>query len=140
VAKVNEGDGQNSAGRGPFATGFRMLLFLTCGGLGLFVVYVLIQIQTEGHNNAVTRTTVNALAQACERYALDNGGRFPNALNDLLTSPPVARRTSSRSRSLDPWGCEFHYAYPGPHHPSGNKPDIWSTGEKGDRVIGNWTD
>lgn len=90
----------------------------------------------------VARTQVRtALTQAADAYYIKYGD-YPQSLQSLTQPTPDGGKASLEPSALrDPWGREYQYAYPGQHHTSTGKPDIWSTGPRpGDPngMIGNW--
>ncbi len=88
------------------------------------------------------RMDVQMLTQQAETYQVKYG-EYPATLA-VLTQPTAdgGKPFLEVSALLDPWGREYQYAFPGQHHPTTGKPDVWSLGpQPGDAagVIGNWS-
>jgi type II secretion system protein G len=93
--------------------------------------------QTE--HRKITVANILAVQKALERYALDNGGRFPpptpglRALTDRpaagTRNAPIAWRGpyAKREQLLDGWGHDLHYCLGGPGDPPPPY-QLWSDG------------
>lgn len=82
---------------------------------------------------------VENLTRAAGLYQIKNGDYPPN-LQLLLQPPDGSRPYVEPSELVDPWNVQYNYAYPGQHHASTGKPDIWSNGLPNNPVqIGNWS-
>jgi general secretion pathway protein G len=93
----------------------------------------------------VARTDIEAgLAEVLDLYELDNG-KYPVALQDLVTKPSGARNWNGpyikkKEIPKDPWGNPYVYRFPGHNNPDGY--DLLSGGpdgaEGGNDDIANW--
>jgi len=92
----------------------------------------------EGAREDVARAQVQELTQAAEAYKIRYGD-YPQNLA-LLTQPASDGKVYLEPHALlDPWQRPYNYAYPGAHHTTMQKPDIWSGGKDGNVQIGNWS-
>ncbi|MSR59973.1 MAG: prepilin-type N-terminal cleavage/methylation domain-containing protein [Planctomycetaceae bacterium] len=95
------------------------------------------------------RVTIGGVESACEMYAMDHDGEFPNSLDALISNPGSSNKwkgpylKDSSSAPSDPWGMPLQYSYPGQRHATPDRPDIWSSGpdkqSNTDDDINNWT-
>jgi general secretion pathway protein G len=92
----------------------------------------------EGAREDVARTQVQALTQAAEAYKVRYGD-FPPSLAALTQPASDGKVYLEPSALLDPWQRPYNYANPGSHHPTTQKPDIWSGGKDGNLQLGNWS-
>jgi general secretion pathway protein G len=81
------------------------------------------------------------LSQAAASYQLQYE-RSPPSLQ-VLTQPTAdgGKPYLEASALVDPWGRQYQYAVPGPHHAAAGEPDVWSLGPdpaNPEGVIGNW--
>lgn len=93
----------------------------------------------KGAKEDVARSQVQALSQAADIYKMNNGDYPPNLAMLTQPQPNGKAATLEPSALIDPWGREYSYQYPGQHHQNTAKPDIWSAGEDGNTMIGNWS-
>ncbi len=85
---------------------------------------------------------IGNIGTAIRLYEIDNG-RFPPALQALLTAPAEAMNWRGpyleKGIPRDPWQREYQYRLPGTKNPHGF--DLWSLGPDGvesNDDIGNW--
>jgi general secretion pathway protein G len=111
-------------------------ILLVLAGTGS-VIYVNVK---EGMDEDIARQHVlTTLSQAADAYNMNNG-TYPQNLVVLTQVQPSGKPALLETDALlDPWGREYLYAYPGSHHPGTSKPDIWSQGKNGDKMLGNWS-
>jgi len=103
--------------------------FLVLGLLATLVVPNVVQkFQFASHKKA--EADIVAIRNAVTEYAVANGGKFPDSLQDLVT-PDVHGRTFLDTRTLPkhPWGRAYLYDPPGPGNP---QPRVLSYGKDGD--------
>ena len=65
---------------------------------------------------ATASVDIAAICSALDAYAIHNGGRYPDSLEELVT-PDVNGETylkDMRSIPIDPWGVPYVYEPPGP--------------------------
>ena len=78
---------------------------------------------------ATAMADIAMLIGACDDYAIDHAGRYPESLEELVT-PDERGQAILKQESVpkDPWGNEYLYEPPG----SGEvKPIVYSTGRDG---------
>jgi general secretion pathway protein G len=90
---------------------------------------------------STARSQCKILGQAAASYQLQYGD-FPGSLQ-ALTQPTAdgGKPYLEASALVDPWGRQYQYAAPGPHHAATGEPDVWSQGPNladPNGVIGNW--
>ena len=97
----------------------------------------------ESSKKSVASTQVKgALSTAAQSYYLKHG-KWPTNLKELTVKDPntgFGPFLESTDALIDPWGKEYQYAYPGPHHQALNldKPDIFTVLQSTGEQIGNW--
>lgn len=88
---------------------------------------------------SATQSSISSIGSSLDLYELDNG-RYPSALNDLITAPSSAKNWRGpylkKGLPKDAWGNAFTYQFPGTHNPHGY--DISSAGPEGGETIANW--
>jgi len=113
-------------------------------GLLIALVFLLMRLTVTGTATDQRRLTINRLetvADALDKYAIDNNGFFPTtkqglaALLECPTDSPVPRNwrgpyLENRDMIKDAWGREFLYVTPGPGDPPRSY-DLWSLGADG---------
>ena len=92
----------------------------------------------EGAKEDVARAQAQEISQAAEAYRVKYGD-YPQNLAALTQPTPDGKVYLEPSALLDPWQRPYQYVNPGSHHPSTNKPDIWSGGKDGNAQFGNWS-
>lgn len=72
---------------------------------------------------------IGALENALDEFAINNGGKYPDGLEALVT-PDVNGQTYLKQTKVpkDPWSNEYLYDPPGPGQP---RPRIYSYGKDG---------
>ncbi|MHC4892759.1 MAG: type II secretion system major pseudopilin GspG [Planctomycetota bacterium] len=79
---------------------------------------------------ARVKIDLNAIGNAIENYALDNGGRPPESLDQLVEPNPDTGEAYLKGSKIpvDPWGFEYQYE---PPFSSGESFRLYSFGEDG---------
>jgi general secretion pathway protein G len=119
------------------ARGFTLMeVLLVLAILGVIIALVVPNLlgRQQEANNKAARVQIQGVESACELYALDHSGAFPETLDALLSRQgddnnwkgPYLK--SSNKIPNDPWGNPIQYAYPGQNQGADNRPDIWSMG------------
>lgn len=101
--------------------------------------------RSEEARKSVARADIDAnISLALDLYELDNGNYPPN-LDALITKPGSVTGWKGpylKKKSLDPWGNEYVYKFPGQHNPDSY--DLFSLGrdsnEGGGDDVTNWED
>jgi len=81
-------------------------------------------------NKTLARASIRSICDAVDQYAIENAGRFPDSLEELVTPDEngYSYFKDSESIPLDPWKNEFQYEPPsGP----GGKYRVFSFGADG---------
>lgn len=127
-----------------------ILVLAILGVLAAMVVPGLMNRQ-QSANIDITRQSIKSLEMALSMYKVDHGGEYPasnDGLNVLISRPSSDAKwkgpyvDNANALPADAWGNPLQYQYPGQHHASDGKPDIWSWGpDKADNTeddISNW--
>jgi general secretion pathway protein G len=109
------------------------LLVVLAGAGGVIYLNIL-----EGAKEDVARSQAQELSQAAEAYKVRYGD-YPANLAALTQPASDGKVYLEPSALIDPWQRPYQYTNPGSHHPSTNKPDIWSGGKDGNLQLGNWS-
>lgn len=135
--------------------GFTLLELLLVVGILVMLAAIalpnLMGTQKQTQRDAAT-AQIGAFEDALRIYQAQNGD-FPKTeqgLKALVEKPqeePIPKKWAgpylTETNVQDPWGHEYHYAFPGEHNEK-RKPDIWSAGPDGEENteddIVNWTD
>jgi general secretion pathway protein G len=127
-----------------------LLVLAILGVIAAMVVPGLMGRQRQANIDA-TKLSIKGLEQSLKLYAVDHDGEYPTSaqgIEILLHSPgndPKWKGPYVESSVVPPdaWGNPLQYAFPGPNHPNGEKPDISSWGpdkQAGtDDDINNWS-
>ncbi len=134
----------------PGFTLMEVLLVLAILGVIIALVAPNLIGQQKQANVRAARVQVQGVEQACDIYAVDHNGEFPQSLDSLIANPGSDTNwkgpyfKNSTTIPADPWGNPIQYQYPGQNQGAGvDRPDIWSLGpdkqsNTGDDVT-NWT-
>ncbi len=106
-----------------------------------FLLMKLIIGESIADQRSVTISRLIAVSDALDKYAIDNGGRFPTTeqgLDALLARPTTGPHPRNwlgpympeGSALRDAWGRPFHYVQPGAGDPPRSY-DLWSLGADG---------
>ncbi|MCB9916385.1 MAG: type II secretion system major pseudopilin GspG [Planctomycetes bacterium] len=116
--------------RGGFSLAELMVVIVIIGLLATLVVPNVVQrLKTAFMGKA--KADITALASALDDYATQNGGRYPDSL-DVLVTPDENGYTFLKQKSVpvDPWGNEYGYEPPIPG--SGQpEPRVYTLGSDG---------
>ena len=79
---------------------------------------------------STAQANITAIADALGQYAIMNGNRYPDSLEELVT-PDENGNTFLNMRKLpkDPWGNDYMYEPPNP--PAETRPRVYSYGKDG---------
>jgi general secretion pathway protein G len=82
--------------------------------------------------SAKVKADILAIRAALDEYALNNGGKYPGAL-EVLVAPDSDGHTYLATKAVprDPWGNAYHYEPAGPAHPKGNVTCYGADGKPG---------
>lgn len=117
------------ATRGGFSLAELMVVIVIIGLLATLVVPNVLD-KLKSANKGVAVVDIRTIAGALDAYALENGGRYPDSLEALVTPDDTGRTyLNMEIVPLDPWGNEYQYEPPGP---GSAKPRIYSFGEDGE--------
>ncbi len=76
----------------------------------------------------VVKGELSAIKSALDQFAIENGGRYPDSLEALVTADENGHRFLDRETiPKDPWGME--YQYESPAYTGETKPAIYSLGK-----------
>ncbi len=114
--------------KGGFSLAELMVVIVIIGLLATLVVPSVID-KLKTASTGVAKTDIMTINSALTSYVVENGGRYPESLEALVT-PDESGRTylDMETIPLDPWKNEYQYEPPG----SGStKPDVYSLGADG---------
>lgn len=130
-------------GKGGFSLAELMVVIVIIGLLATLVVpNVVARLKVAFGGKA--KADITALASALDDYAINNGGRYPDSLEELVT-PDENGHTYLKQKAvpLDPWGNEYLYEAPVPGQPD---PRVYTLGADGSpggdgdgKDLDNWT-
>jgi general secretion pathway protein G len=65
-------------------------------------------------NREIAKTNINSICQAITNYAIENGGKYPERIEDLIVQDASGKAYLSgyTSAPRDPWNNEFKYEPP----------------------------
>lgn len=106
-----------------------LMVVIVIIGLLLTVVAPNIFRQLGKTNVTLTKASIRAICDAVDQYAIENAGRFPESIEDLITPDGSGYAyLKEETIPLDPWKNEFQYEPPsGP----GGKYRVYSFGSDG---------
>lgn len=114
--------------RAGFTLAEMMVVIVIIGLLATLVVPNVIQkfFQAAGTK---AKVDISAIESALKEFAINNGGRYPDSL-EVLVTPDANNETYLDSKSIpkDPWGHEYMYDPPASGQP---QPRIYSYGADG---------
>lgn len=132
--------------------GFTLMeVLLVLAILGVIIALVAPNLigQQKQANIRAARVQVQGVESACDIYAVDHSGEFPQSLDALISNPGSDSNwkgpyfKNSTTIPADPWGSPIQYAYPSQNQGGADRPDIWSLGpDKQSNTaddITNWT-
>ncbi len=134
---------RNRSGKDGFSLAELMVVIVIIGLLATLVVPKVVDALKRAFGGK-TKSDIMAIASALDDYAINNGGSYPDSLEELVT-PDENGYTYLKQKSipLDPWGNEYLYEAPAPGQPDprvftlGKDNSIGGEGENKD--IDNWT-
>ena len=97
--------------------GLAVLAIVPCIGLLATLVVPSVMGSLVAAQQAKARADIAGLENALNDYAIENNGRYPATLDELLTSAPGQPpylETETGALPLDPWGHPYRYVPPGP--------------------------
>ena len=115
-------------GRGGFSLAELMVVIVILGLLATLVVpNVMSRLSSAFKGKA--KSDIMAIHSALNEYAIQNGQRYPDSLDELVT-PDENGNTYLERRTvpLDPWKNEYQYEPPGPSEP---RPRVYTLGKDG---------
>lgn len=106
-----------------------LMVVIVIIGLLLTVVAPNIFRQLGKTNVTLTKASIRAICDAVDQYAIENAGRFPESIEELVTPDDSGYSfLKDETIPLDPWKNEFQYEPPsGP----GGKYRVYSFGADG---------
>lgn len=113
--------------------------------LGILATMIVPQVigQKDQALKTAAQTQISQIVQQLHIYNLQNNN-YPSTDEGLQALVNAEGNIGYEVLPKDPWGNEYHYLYPGQHHPK-TKFDVWSYGADGreggegvDADIGNW--
>jgi general secretion pathway protein G len=116
------------AARSGFTLAEMMVVIVIIGLLATLVVpNVISKIATAFAGKA--KADIIAIETALKDYAIQNGGKYPDSL-EVLVTPDANGHTFLEGKKLpkDPWHNEYQYDAPSPGHP---EPRVYSYGKDG---------
>lgn len=121
---------RNGARRAGFSLAELMVVIVIIGLLaGLVARNVMKTLVTA--NEGVARAEIENIMGALNDYAINNGGRYPESLEALVTPDEKGYTIlDSDTVPIDPWKNEYQYDPPGPGQ---LKPVVYSLGRDGTR-------
>ena len=105
-----------------------MVVIVIIGLLATLVVPNVLQ-RFAAASKGKAKVDIMAIESALKEYAINNGGKFPDNL-DVLVTPDVNGQTYIEGKSIpkDPWRNEYMYEAPTPGQP---QPRVYSYGKDG---------
>ena len=120
---------RHSARKGGFSLAELMVVIVI---IGLLVTLVAKNVMKNLSDAQATKalTDIQMLISACDEYAIDHAGVYPESLEELVTPNERGHRILKQEGvPKDPWGNEYIYEPPGG---SGEvQPVVYSTGRDG---------
>lgn len=108
-----------------------MLVVIIIGILSAMVMPRLAGRSEQARAQAAKSDIESSLALALDLYEMDTGS-YPSNLEYLYTQPPSAENWQGpyiKKKSVDPWGQNYMYKFPGEHNQSNY--DLYSVGKDG---------
>ena len=108
-----------------------LLVLAILGVIAAMVVPNLLGRQREA-NNKITRSSIKALEDAAEQYAVSHDGELPTNIQELMNTgtdthgKPISPYL--KSMPMDAWNKPLHYEFPNTKSPNATGPAIWSDG------------
>ena len=99
--------------RGGFSLAELMVVIVILGLLATIVVPNVLERLGEASVGAA-KTDITSISQALDLYAINNGGRYPETLEELILEDEHGKRYLKNYESvpLDPWKNEYQYDPP----------------------------
>ena len=116
------------AARAGFSLAELMVVIVIIGLLATLVVPNVVR-KLFVANVAKAKADIVSISEACDEYAVENQGKYPESLQELVTPDEIGHTYLNRETvPTDPWGNEYQYEPPG----GGNvKPTVTSFGSDG---------
>ncbi len=133
-----------ASARAGFSLAELMVVIVIIGMLSALVVPNLMS-RFGAAQTKTAQVDINTIKQALDQFAINNGGRYPDSL-DVLVTPDENGYTYLDRRAIpkDPWGNEYMYDPPFSGEP---RPRIYSYGKDGapggegdSRDLDSWPD
>jgi general secretion pathway protein G len=89
-----------------------MMVVIVIIGLLAGLVVPNVMAKLAGASVATAKSDINAINNAVREYAINNGGRFPDSLEELLDDGMGNSYFTKKGIPKDPWDMEYQYDAP----------------------------